>query len=626
APHPPAPQAAPPDWARYANDPLWREAAVTWLPEVEERLKEHLPAAMAPAAYVLVRDMPLTPNGKVDHAALTELLDEHDAGRRPAAGRPLTATERQVAGIWSELLGRDDIRAEDDFFALGGHSLLTFQLVFRLRKAFGVDMATRTPFEAPVLADLAARIDDLAGSRAGRTLPPLTPAGRGPAMPPSFAQERLWFLHQLDPAGTSYHVPLFVRLRGPLRTDLLAHALNEVVRRHEILRTVLVTHDGRPFQKILPHRPAGLPVTDLRTLPRQEAERRAEQLAREDHARPFDLARDPVLTARLLRLADEEHVLLVRTHHIAFDGWSTDVFLGEVAELYAAGTEQRAPALPALAVQYADYAAWERRLADEGHFDASRAYWRDRLDGVLDLPGLPLDRPRPARPTHRALALPFSLPRPVTDKIRAHCREADATLFMGLLTGAYALLHRRTGHTDLTVGADVANRSDTATEPLIGFFVNQVVLRADLTGAPDWRTLLRRVRAVTVDAYAHQELPYEQVVRMLNPRRGRNQNPLFQLKVGLGTTRRSAASLPGLTVTPFGAPADTARCDIFAHLTETPDGTVEGTWEYDAELFEADTMRELLDDYRTLLAAFAEHPGDPVAEAPTGHGPARTGD
>ncbi|MFF3767585.1 amino acid adenylation domain-containing protein [Streptomyces sp. NPDC001922] len=612
-------------WSRYANEPLWHPAALALLPDIESRLRERLPDPMMPSRILPLRRIPLTTNGKVDRAALAALLEmpedpaRDEGGSGDGAHEELTPTERRMAAVWSELLGRDGIRASDDFFDLGGHSLLTFRLVFRLREEFGVEVPVRAPFDASTLGALAALVDALTTEKETPQLPPLVPVERTGPVPASFAQERLWFLHQLDPGTSQYNFPVFLRLTGELDTGLLRRALEEIVRRHEVLRTVIVAEDGRAFQSVRPPGPLPLPLTDLTGHPEDDREAEAARLAREQYREPFDPGAGPVLRTSLLRLADSDHVLLLTTHHLSMDGWSAGLLLDELAELYRALREDRPHRLPDLPVQYADFAVWQRGLAEAGHYDRLADHWLRRLDGILDLPGLPLDRPRPAAPAHRGRGLWFRIPAGTADRIRTLCREEDSTLFMALLTALYATMSRRTGETDLVVGSDVANRSDTRSEGLIGFFVNQIVLRADVGGDPTWRELLRRTRALALDAYAHQDLPFEEVVKAVSPPRTRNQSPLFQIKFVLNNTPGGASGIPGLTVRPFTVDLiDTSRFDITLVLEDdaADPGGLAGHLNYDADLFDAGTVEQLRDQYLALVAAMAADPGTGFGRVP----------
>ncbi|GAA3154214.1 non-ribosomal peptide synthetase [Streptomyces echinatus] len=621
-PLPPLGTAAPTD--RFATEPLWRPAALAALPAVEARLRDRLPEPLLPSRYVVLRRIPLTANGKVDRAALTDLLTvsgtlaEDGTGTGPGAepGRELSPTERRMAAIWSELLGRDGIRAQDDFFDLGGHSLLTFRLVFRLREEFEVEVPVRGPFDASTLGALSALVDDLIAEAQRPALPVLAPVEREESTPASFAQERLWFLHQLEPDTAQYNFPVFLRLTGELDVDVLRRSVTEIVRRHEVLRTVITSRDGQAYQTVLPSEPVVLPVTDLTAHPPGQREEEARRLARQHYGQPFDLAVGPVLRTGLLRLGPTDHVLLMTAHHVSVDGWSAAVLRDELAELYTAAREGRPHRLPRLPVQYADYAIWQRRLAEAGHFDRLVEHWTQRLQGILDLPGLPLDRPRPADPRHCGEGVRFRIPASTADAVRTLCRREDSTLFMALLAALYATVNRRTGETDLVVGSDVAGRSDTKAEPLIGFFVNQIVLRADLTGAPTWRELLGRTKDLALDAYAHQDLPFEEVVKALSPPRTRNQSPLFQIKFVLNSNRRPADTMAGLELGPFPvALIDTSRFDITLVLEEDDEG-IAGFLNYDPDLFDASTMTELREQYLALVADMAARPDASIADAP----------
>ncbi|MGH8918024.1 MAG: condensation domain-containing protein, partial [Acidimicrobiales bacterium] len=372
--------------SRFANNPRWHDEAVAWRPALEALAREHLPAALRPSRYVFVRSLPLTVTGKTDRAALrARLAADGDAGRGSgAAERPMTSTERRVAAIWAELLRRNGIRAADDFFDLGGHSLLTFQLVFRLRKEFGVEVPIRAPFDASTVEAQANLVDESLHEVTGPARPGLVPVPRTGPIPASFAQERLWFLNQLEPDSAQYNFPVFLRLRGALDVRFLREAVNEVVARHEVLRTVLVPRDGRPFQTVLPPEPLDLPLVDLSGMDAAAREREAERLATRQYSPPFDLARPPVVRTGLLRMSDAEHILLLTVHHLSVDGWAAGLLRDELAESYTARLENRRPQLPELTVQYADYAVWQRRLLDEGHQNDLREYWHGHLDGILD--------------------------------------------------------------------------------------------------------------------------------------------------------------------------------------------------------------------------------------------------
>lgn len=618
---------------RYANDPLWHRAASAAVPQITEHLRERLPEPMLPGRFVVLAQLPLTPNGKADRAMLRRLAADPAGAERPAlevAARPLTATEQAVAEIWQELLHCTDVTAEDDFFGLGGHSLLTLQLVFRLRRRFEVELPVRTPFEYRTLSELAAHLDELlsqaAPTASAAERPRLTRAARTAAMAPSFAQERLWIADQLRPGDVEYNVPAFDRLRGPLDVTALQRALNGIVERHEVLRTVLVAPDGLPLQSIRPHHPFEVPLLDLGALTPEAREAELERLADLEYHRPFDLAEGPMLRAHLVRLAPEDHALLLSFHHIVHDAWSMGLFTAELRELYTAFSTGRTPAAAPLPVQYADYAAWERRLQEEGHFDRQLDHWRQRLDGVAQLPPLPTDHPRPARLSSAGRIVPVRYPEGTARAVRALAQETNTTAFTVLLTALGAALHEYTGLTDLAVGTDVANRQEPETERMIGFFVNQLVLRLDASGDPSGRGLLRRTRATVLEALAHQQVPFDLVVRALNPRRSGSHAPLFQVKLVLDTTAGSGKregggeSLAGLTVQPMPSRLDTTRYDLALILRDAPDG-LDGFLEYRAELFEEATVHRLLGRLSALLDGLLADPDRPLSRLAEGEAP-----
>ncbi|MEU0980710.1 amino acid adenylation domain-containing protein [Streptomyces griseus] len=625
----PLPPAAPPPARRYTNDPHWRRARATTLPEIDAHVRRLLPAPLVPAHYIPVPEIPLTANGKTDRAQLRLLASDPDGEERAGwviAARPLTPTEQVVAQVWQELLGCDEVTPDDDFFGLGGHSLLALQVVFRLRERLGVGLPARAPFDHRTLAGLAARIDGLAepDAVAAPLPPPLAPVARTGPLPASFAQERLWFMDQLNPGDAQYNVPAFDRIHGPLDVRALSRALDALVARHEVLRTVLTAPEGIPRQEIRPPEPVPFPLVDLTGLPGTGRERELTRLVGLEYRRPFDLAAGPVLRAHLVRLGPEDHVLLLSLHHIVHDGWSFGLFTTELAGLYqafAAGLPLD-PAVPP--VQYADYAVWQRRLLDEGHFDTQLDYWKRRLAGVAELPPLRTDHPRPARPTTRGRLLPVSVPVTTVRGIRRLCQESGATPFAVLLTALSAALRIHTGEQEVTIGTDVAGRTAAGTETLLGFFVNQLVLRVGLAGDPTWRELLDRAHGTALEALSHQDVPFERVVQALNPRRGRS-SPLFQAKLVLDNTPGgSGLALPGLRVTPVPAGLDTTRFDLALVLqdsqeagavrdTSATDREITGFLEYSADLFEESTVTKLLDDFAHALEALTGDPGQRVA-------------
>ncbi|MCP4656573.1 MAG: non-ribosomal peptide synthetase, partial [bacterium] len=414
--------------------------------------------------------------------------------------------------IWSRLLHRERIGAHDHFFALGGHSLLATQLISRLRDLLGVELELRIVFRAPTLAGLSEccestrRAGRIPAAPAIRPLPP-DPQRRDP-VPLSFAQQRLWFLAQMESDTPAYNLPLALRLDGPLGRSALERSLNEIVRRHQALRTRFASRDDQPYQVICPPAFLPLPVVDLTALAAAQRHSEIGRLAFEEAHRPFDLSRGPFLRTALLRPAEAEHVLLLTMHHIASDGWSLGILHRELTVLYQAFSGGRASPLPELDLQYADYAHWQRRWLQGEAWEVRIAYWRRQLAGMREVLELPADRPRPPVQTFHGATCPARLPQGLTEALKALSRDRETTLFMTLLAAFQALLARCAGQHDVTIGSAVANRNRSEIEGLIGFFVNMLPLRVDLSGDPAFHQLLGRVREVTLDAFAHQDLPF----------------------------------------------------------------------------------------------------------------------
>ncbi|WP_437630406.1 non-ribosomal peptide synthase/polyketide synthase [Sorangium sp. So ce854] len=601
--------------------------------ELRRALLERLPEPMIPAAFVALDELPLTPNGKVDRRALPA-PGALQRGPEEALVAPRTPVEEVLAGIWADVLRLDRVGAHDDFFWIGGHSLLATQVLARVRAAFRVDLPLRALFEAPTLAGLAERVEAARRAGAGAQRPPLVPAGRDGALPLSFAQQRLWFLAQLAPDSAFYNVAGAVRVEGPLDGAALEESFQEIVRRHEALRTTFAAVDGAPRQVIAPpDARARLPFerVDLRALPAPDRDAAVRRRAAEEARRPFDLARGPLARATLLQLADAEHVLLLTMHHIVSDGWSVGVLLRELSALYDAlrrgGSGERPSPLPALEVQYADFALWQRRWLTEELLEAQLGYWRRQLGGAdgaasaasprgpVPALELPTDRPRPAAQTFRGAAQAVRLPADLSARLRALCRREGVTPFMALLAAFQLLLHRYSGQTDFAVGSPVAGRTQPEIEGLIGFFVNTLVLRADLSGDPTFLELLTRVREVTLGAYEHQDVPFERLVDALRPERDLGRSPLFQVMLVLQNAPAQPIAIPGLTLTPIEIDSATAKFDLALSLTDTEEG-FQGTLEYSTDLFEARAAARMPGHLEALLEAVVQAPERPVSRAP----------
>ena len=554
--------------------------------------------------------MPRLPNGKVSHAALP--LPETPVPR-VAGAAPRSPAEEVLAWLWCEVLELPEVGIHDNFFEIGGHSLLAARLLARVRTVFGVDLPLRTVFAAPTVARLAEALAAARRERGHEPVPvepvPVEPVPRTGELPLSFAQERLWFIDQWIPENPAYNIPAAVRLRGPLDVGALASALAEIVGRHETLRTTFAAAEGRPVQIIHPRLEIPLPVIDLAGLDAVDEVWRA--VAQDEARRGFDLQRGPLLRTTLLRLGDAGHVLVVNLHHIVSDGWSMGVLIEELRALYAAFHEGRPSPLPALHVQYVDYAVWQRRLAG-GERDLF--WWRDFLAGAPAALELPSDRPRPLWSIHRGAVEPVALPPELAARLHELARRAEVTLFMLLLAAFELLLARLAGVEDVVVGTAVAQRTPEV-EGLIGLFVNLLALRGDLSGDPPFTVLLARTRLATLEAHDHQDVPFERLVADLEPVRDPGRHPLFQVALALQNAPRPAAILPGLDLEIEQLDTGTARFDLTLLLHER-DGRLAGALEHSADLFDRSTVRRLLTSFVSLLAGIVEDPGLPVSRLP----------
>ncbi|MET0398838.1 MAG: amino acid adenylation domain-containing protein, partial [Longimicrobiaceae bacterium] len=572
---------------------------------VREALRAGLPEYMVPSAFVLLDALPTTPSGKVDRRALPAPGWEHAAG---AYAAPRTPTEELLAGIWAEVLGHGRVGVDEDFFALGGHSLLAMRVQFRVERCFGVEVPLRALFETPTVAGLARHVETALRGGERRERVPLRPAERGSEVALSFAQQRLWFVSQMGGAASAYNIPGAVRLRGRLEVEALRRALEEVVRRHEALRTVFRSHDGEPRQVVHAPRPLSLPVHDLSRMPEAEREESLRGLARDEAQRPFDLEAGPPFRAGLVRLGAQEHALLWSMHHIVGDGWSLGVFYRELGELYAAFTRGEASPLAELPVQYADWALWQREHLGGEVLQRQLAWWKEQLAGAPALLELPTDRARPAVQSGRGARQELVLPGGLERRLEAVARAQGVTLFMLLLGGFQVLLGKYSGQENLVVGSPIAGRTREETEGLIGFFVNTLALRADLSGDPTFGELLGRVRQATLGAYQHQDLPFEKLVEELGVERSLSRNPLVQVLFALRSAPGEGLRLPGVEAQKLEVEAGTAKFDLVVALEAREEGLAGGIG-YSTDLFEADTIARLAEHYRVLLEAAAAGPG-----------------
>jgi len=578
-------------------------AATPDAPPSTARLREHLsrslPDYMVPSAFVDLDELPLTRNGKLDQRALPAPAA---TGAEPAGfAEPRTETERTVAAVLAATLGLQRVGADGNFFELGGDSILSIRFTSALREALGVDVSPRTVFDHPTVAGLAAALPAASATPLSAAI---TPVGRDGELPPSFAQQRLWFLDDFAPGSTD-HVTVFgVRLRGDLRPDALARALTTLIARHESLRTTFRAVDWRPRQVVGEPWQLALPVTEA------SGEDDLRRLLAEDLARPFDLAKGPLLRARLVRLAPDDHALVLSLHHIITDGWSMGILVGELATLYG---DERAE-LPALAIQYADFAAWQRERLTGDFLDEQLGFWRRELDGLRPL-DLPTDRPRPATRTSHGAEHEFTLGAEALAGLRRLSRDRDTTLFTTLVAACQLVLRRWSGQDDVAVGTITSGRDHPEVQDLVGLFVNTVVLRSQVDGQRGFGELLGAVRRTVLDAFAHQEVPFERIVDELSPDRDPSRTPLFEVLVTLQNAGNRLPALAGLTAGELTLPMTTAGFDLSVEFEERPDG-LRGLLNYNTDLFDATTMDRFAEHLTVLLTAVTAEPDRPVDTLP----------
>ncbi|WP_395607828.1 non-ribosomal peptide synthase/polyketide synthase [Pseudomonas sp. B22129] len=584
----------------------------TALPEAELRqsiktaLAAVLPDYMVPGFLMFLDGLPLSPNGKLDRKA----LPKPDASQQQNSYvAPQTALQIQVAAIWQSVLNLEQVGLTDDFFALGGHSLLATQIISRVRQALNLDVALRSLFERSVLGEFVAGLN---GPARQHELP-LIPVERNHPLPLSYAQERQWFLWQLDPHSAAYHLPAALRLKGPLDVAALEHAFNQLIARHEVLRTTFVVDSEQPRQVIADQAPLTLVVETLNGTP-DDATLKA--FVEHETRQLFDLQQGPLLRVRLLRLADDEHVLVITQHHIVSDGWSVQLMVEELIALYTAAEAGQPHALAPLPIQYADYAAWQRQWMQAGERERQLAYWTAQLAGENSVLELPTDRPRPAEQSYRGAHLALTLAPSVSDAVQQIAQRLGVTPFMLLLASFQTLLHRYSGQNDIRVGVPIANRNRVETEGLIGFFVNTQVMKAEFNANLSGEALLQQVKRHALDAQAHQDLPFEQLVEALQPERSLSHNPLFQVMFNHQSADTERPPLPSaLQVEGLDWEGSTAQFDLTLSTSESADG-LSATLTYATDLFNAATVERLGQHWQQLLHGLIADPQQRIADLP----------
>jgi amino acid adenylation domain-containing protein len=579
--------------------------------ELRDFLKAQLPNYMIPSAFVILDALPLTPNGKVDRRALSAL---ELPSMTPAEGliAPRTPTEEIVSAIWTEILGVE-VGIHNNFFEMGGHSLLATRVCARLRETFCVELPLQRLFEFPTVCELSKAIEAARSSGQRLEIPAIEPVPRTGGLLASFAQARLWFLNQLEGNTATYNIPAAVQLQGSLNVAVLEQAVNEILRRHEVLRTNFEMVNGAVVQVIAAHRTITIPAVDLQPLPEEQQSDTVRGLANSEAQHPFDLVNETLIRLTLVRLAPESHVLVVVMHHIIADAWSIGIFIQELSNLYEAFSTAKVSPLPNLPIQYADFAHWQRMWLVGEVLSTQLNYWQQQLAGCSPLLELPTDRVRPPVQSFRGAQQHFGLNQSVTHQLKSLSQRCGTTLFMTLLAAFVTLLWRYTGVEDIVVGSPIANRNRRQIEALIGFFVNTLVLRINLEDNPSFVELLSQVRQVTLDAYSHQDLPFEKLVESLRLERSLSYHPLFQVMFMLQNAPMEQLQLSGLSLTPLPVETGTAKFDLLLSTYETELG-LQARWEYNSDLFDATTITRMSAHFQNLLAAIVDNPTERISQ------------
>ena len=577
--------------------------------ELRNHLEKALPAYMVPTAFVWLEEFPLTTNGKIDRAALPAPAEEPDTAT-PAR----TTTELTIAEIWKELLAKDQIGATANFFELGGHSLMAARVISRLEAAFGIELSLTDLFDAPTISQLAERVDERQRFREVVRTGAIQPrSDTAPVL--SFAQERLWFMERLQPGLPFNNIPLAVRIAGKLNRTALQQASNAIVRRHESLRTSFRSDKGRPLAQVNAASELEIPQIDLRALAPAEKETKIAELSREEAETPFNLEMAPLLRIKLLQLSEDEHVLLITTHHIVGDGWSLGIFFRELGALYQSICRGEGNPLPELPIRYGDFAAWQRESLQGANLEKQQNYWQTELKGTAATLEIPTDRARPAVQTYRGATLFFALPNALAAQLKTVAQHENVTLFMLLLSAFQTLLQRYSGQEEIVVGSPVAGRTRVETEGLIGLFLNNLAFRAMFPAELTFRDLLRANRERALGAYAHQDLPFERLVESLQLQRDLSRSPLFQAMFVLQNAPLQPLKLSGLSLTPIPLHSGTSKYDLTLGIEERAD-SLAGYVEYSTDLFSEATILRMLGHLQTLLEAIARTPDERTSRLP----------
>jgi natural product biosynthesis luciferase-like monooxygenase protein/amino acid adenylation domain-containing protein len=587
--------------------------------ELRQFLKNRLPDYMVPNIFVMLDVMPLTPNGKIDHRSLPS--PEQDLIEENNFVAPRTPTEQQIADIFAAVLKIEQVGIYNNFFELGGHSLLATQIISRFRETFQIELPLETIFKSPNVADLDVIIQEWLNNNSGtdsplnQPLPPVVALPRDSSLPLSWGQERLWFLDQLEGSRAAYNIPMAIQLQGDLNIQALERAFQEIVHRHEILRTHFATVDGQPIQVIATASNFGLIQDSLKISSGDKLAIEIKQRLIQEAQTPFDLTQSPLIRALLLHTGENNYILLVTIHHIVSDGWSIRVMVNELSRLYTAFVQGLPSPLPPLTIQYADFVQWQRQWLQGDILERQLTYWKTYLLGAPPVLELPTDYPRAGVQTFRGSQQSFQLSGELIHQLKQLTQTTDTTLFMVLCSTFLILLNRYSGQDDMIVGTVMANRNRTEIEPLIGLFVNTLVLRTQFGEDATFIDILRQVQQGTLGGYAHQDVPFEKIVEVLQPERNLSHSPLFQVMFSLQNAASTSLDLPDVVSTPLKSEILTAKFDVTVSMVETESG-LSGFWEYNTDLFKPETIAGMIGHFQILLAEIVTNAQECVSKLP----------
>ncbi|MEM1169666.1 MAG: amino acid adenylation domain-containing protein [Cyanobacteria bacterium P01_H01_bin.35] len=577
--------------------------------ELQPYLLSKLPEYMVPSAFVFLETIPLTANGKIDRKALP--APDIDLNQTSEYTPPQNPTQEILANIFAEVLAVTSVGIHDNFFVLGGHSLLAIKVISRIKQFLSAEISVKDLFESPTIAEL----EQLIQNSTKRQTPPIEPIPRnGEPLPLSWAQERMWFLDQLEEESATYNIPKALRIKGNFNYDAFTRAMAEIIHRHEVLRTRFEAIDGIPGQVIEPDINFQVQVIDWQHLPSTQQEADLPQYILQEATKPFNLNIAPLLRVNMVQLSETESLLLMTVHHIVCDAWSFEVLMKEFLILYTAYVQGETSTLTELPIQYADFSVWQRKSLKEQN-EIQLNYWQQQLAAAPTLLQLPTDRPRPAVPSHKGALHKFELSKELTQQLENLSQLSGTTLFMTVEAAFATLLYRYSGQSDILVGSSITNRHRSEVEPLIGFFLNALALRTKFEDNPTFVELLAQVRKVCLEAYSNQDVPFEQVIDALQVERNMSHSPLFQVMFVLQNAPEEFLELPGVELNPLWPETNTARFDIILSLLRTNEGLV-GSWEYATDLFDAETMARMTAHFQNLLSAIVTNPEQKVAQIP----------